>query len=65
MKRKSKKLISLVVAAIALASFMAPGAAAAETTLKGDVNRDGAVNIKDATIIQQYLAEYDISQYYK
>lgn len=58
MKRKSKKLISLVVAAIALASFMAPGAAAAETTLKGDVNRDGAVNIKDATIIQKYLAGF-------
>ena len=34
------------------------GAAAAENTLKGDVNRDGVVNIIDAGIVQQYLADY-------
>ena len=34
------------------------GAAAAENTLKGDVNRDGVVNIIDAGIAQQYLADY-------
>ena len=35
----------------------APGAAAAENSIKGDVNRDGVVNIMDATIIQEYLAD--------
>ena len=37
---------------------MSLGAAAAENTLKGDVNRDGVVNIIDAGIVQQYLADY-------
>lgn len=59
MKRKTTKLISLTAAAITLTSSLTFGAAAAENTLKGDVNRDGVVNITDATIVQQYLAEFD------
>ena len=59
MKGKSKKLISLTAAAIMLAVSVPSGAAAAESTLKGDVNRDGVVDVMDATIVQQYLAEFD------
>lgn len=29
-----------------------------------DLNRDGKITIEDVTILQRYLAEYDISQYY-
>ena len=58
MNGKSKKLISLALSVITLTSSMSLGAAAAENTLKGDVNRDGVVNIIDAGIVQQYLADY-------
>ena len=58
MKGKFRKMISLTTAAIILTSSVSFGAAAAENTLKGDVNRDGIVNITDATIVQQYLAEF-------
>lgn len=58
MKGKPKKLISLAVAAITLSSSLTLGAAAAENTLKGDVNRDDVVSVADATIVQQYLAEF-------
>ena len=59
MRRKLKKTISIAVAAVMMASSLSLGAAAAESTLKGDVNRDGVVNINDATILQQYLADFD------
>lgn len=39
--------------------------AGALTKRNGDFDKDQALTIKDATIIQRYLAEYDISQYYK
>ena len=58
-EKELKKTISIAIAAVMMASSLSLGAAAAESTLKGDVNRDGVVNINDATILQQYLAEFD------
>ena len=31
----------------------------------GDMDRDGVISITDATVLQMYIANYDISRYYK
>ena len=49
-----KKIIVFIIAAITALSAINAGAA--ETTLYGDANGDGIVNIKDATCIQRQIA---------
>ena len=61
--RKSKKLISLLLAVVMTLSCFAclssVSAFAAEgDTLKGDVDKNGEVNITDVSLIQMYVAEF-------
>ena len=61
--RKSKKLVSLLLAVVMTLSCFAclssVSAFAAEgDTLKGDVDKNGEVNITDVSIIQMYVASF-------
>ena len=63
--RKSKKLISLVLAVVltlscfTCLSSVSAFAAEGETTKKGDVNKDGDLNMTDVSLIQMLIARFD------
>ena len=77
--RKSKKLLSLALASLmTVSSFACLGSVSAfaaegdpqPQVLKGDVNKDGVVDVEDATLIQLYaiddpqtLAKFESGEY--
>ena len=60
MLRTMKKALSFVLALtllMSMAGISQIGASAAESYMLGDVNRDGGVDVRDATEIQRYVAK--------
>ncbi|MCH5304471.1 MAG: dockerin type I repeat-containing protein, partial [Ruminococcus sp.] len=58
--RKALSLILVVTLLMSMACISGIGVGAAAKSYKmGDVNMDGAVDIRDATLIQQYLADLE------
>ena len=56
-----KRFVSFVLVVIAFMSYSTVGQAA--TYQKGDVNKDGAINITDVTLIQMYMAGESIKNF--
>lgn len=55
-----KKKIILIVSLIVLAASSTQSISAeTESTLRGDANADGVINILDVTAIQRYCAKYE------
>jgi hypothetical protein len=57
-----KILSCLLIAAMMIAAAMIPSAAGGSYK-RGDADRDGDVNISDATAIQRVLAQYTVSSF--
>ena len=66
--RKALSFVLVIAMLMSMACISNIGVSATANTYKlGDVNRDGAVNIRDATLIQYYAAyieELDADQLY-
>lgn len=56
-----KRFVSFVLVVIAFMSYSTVGQTA--TYQKGDVNKDGAINITDVTLIQMYMAGESIKNF--
>ena len=58
--KMTKKLIGILLACLMLMALMTVSAFA-DDILYGDANGDGNVDAKDAILLQQYIAEWDVS----